>query len=186
MFICFLSYCASKGCAKSHDINSHTLKLQRRPISERNFSKVTSSMQRESELMPVPSNWCSLIEIMSYHRLWPSFRRNIHEICRSAIYFLHSFGILIFISRVSNCCNYTLIHWVKGEIKESRKYAAKYQASFSPFAFDSLATELDDYALLLRIISDRSFRFFRHRELFIAASWINYLFCARNFKQKNG
>ena len=52
----------------------------------------------------------------------------------------------------------------------------KYLASFR-FWFT------DNYAMLQRIISDRSFRFFHRRELFIAASRINYLFCAKNFKQ---
>lgn len=114
-------------------------------ISGRNFSKVTSSMQRESGLMPVPSNWCSLIEIMSRHPLWPSFRRNIRGIRRSAIYFLHSFGILIFISRFRVV---VITHWSRardgGGIKESgeREYftRTKCPASF-PFWF-SRATGL--------------------------------------------
>jgi len=106
-------------------------------LSGRNFSKVTSSMQRESGLMLVPSNWCSLIEIMSHHRLRLSSRRNIHGIRRSAIYFLHSFGILIFISRFRVV---VITHWSTEspngrEIKGSEKCSA--QNTRRPFAFDS-------------------------------------------------
>lgn len=138
--------------------------------------------------MPVPSNWCSLIEIMSYHCLWPSSRRNIYEIHRSAIYFLHSFGILIFISRGFRIV--VIIRWStescsRGGIKESRKYSAQNTKLLSLFSLLIHSHDrADDYAVLQRIISDRSFRFFYHCELFIAASRINYLFCARNFKRK--
>lgn len=69
------------------------------------------------------------------------------------------------------------------ELKNRESTRHKIPSFFLCFRF-WFTPDRDDYAVLRRIISDRSFRFFHYCELFIAASRINYLFCARNFALK--
>lgn len=70
------------------------------------------------------------------------------------------------------------------ELKNRESTRHKIPSFFLCFRFWFTPDRADDYAVLQRIISDRSFRFFHYCELFIAASRINYLFCARNFALK--
>lgn len=136
--------------------------------------------------MLVPSNWCSLIEIMSRHRLWLNSRCNIHGIHRGAIYFLHSFGILIFISRFRVV---VITHWSAksrggGEIKGSGKSALRKIPGVHSLLIHPRTGLMITASLQRIIISDRSFQvsllpLLTSSYSFIAAGRINYLFCAR-------